>query len=157
MNLNVRFTWCVLGFLVAAALPAASRPAGDEAEAELLKLEGEIAVAIVQSDVAFVQRVWGDDFFYTGVRGETKTKKEIVAELKASQLKFERMQFDDQRVRVYGETAVVTGRATTEGRGPQGEISGRFRYTRVYVKRNGQWQLVTFHGTPIAAADAKPQ
>jgi hypothetical protein len=156
MNLRKILTWCVLGAGVATAQPVTSESAGDDAEAELLKLEGQIADAIVRSDVAFVRRVWGDDFFYTGVRGETKTKKEIVAELESSQLKFERMQFDDQRVRVYSESAVVTGRATTVGRGPQGEISGRFRYTRVYVKRMSQWQLVAFHGTPIAAEGGKP-
>ena len=156
MNLRTIIACCVFGGLLATTLLVASERASDDAEAELLKLENEIAAAIVRSDVAFVQRVWGDDFFYTGVRGETKSKKEIVAELESSQLKFERMQFDDQRVRVYGETAVVTGRATTKGRGPQGEISGRFRYTRVYVKRDGAWQLVVFHGTPIAAAGGKP-
>lgn len=149
--------WCVLGYFGAAALPALSAPAGDEPESELLKLESQIAQAVVRRDVAFVQRVWGDDFFYTGVRGETKTKKDIVAELESGELRFERLQFDDQRVRMYGETAVVTGRATTKGRGPQGEISGQFRYTRVYVRRSGQWQLVAFQGTPIAAERAATQ
>jgi hypothetical protein len=51
---------------------------------------------------------------------------------------------------VYGETAIVTGRATTKGRSPSGEITGWFRYTRLYVKRPGQWRLVAFQGTPIA-------
>ena len=117
---------------------------------EFIILENQIAQAVVQGDTAFMDRVWDDDFFYTGVRGEVKTKKDVLAEIRSGDLKFELMQFDDFRVRVYGETAIVTGHATTKERGPSGEITGRFRYTRVYVKRQGQWRLVAFQGTPIA-------
>ncbi len=119
-------------------------------EHELIIWENQIAQAVVQGDAVFMDCVWDDDFFYTGVRGEVKTKKEVLAELRSGDLKFELLQFDDFRVRVYGETAMVTGRATTKGRSPAGEITGRFRYTRLYVKRQGQWRLVAFQGTPIA-------
>ena len=70
-------------------------------------------------------------------------------------LKFTEMKFDEQRVRVYGETAIVTGRATTVGQSPQGKIRGQFRYTRVYVRRDGQWKLVAFQGTPISQSSVK--
>jgi hypothetical protein len=119
------------------------------AEQEILQLEHGIAEAVVKKDTAFVDRVWGDDFFYTGIRGELKGKADILAELKTGDLVFDVMEFDDIKVRVYGETVVVTGRATTKGRSPQGEITGVFRYTRVYVNRQGQWRLVAFQGTPI--------
>ena len=117
---------------------------------EFIILENQIAQAVVQGDTAFMDRVWDDDFFYTGVRGEVKTKKDVLAELRSGDLKFELMQFDEFQVRVYGETAMATGRATRKGRGPSGEITGRFHYTRLYVKRQGQWRLVAFKGTPIA-------
>jgi ketosteroid isomerase-like protein len=123
---------------------------GQEAERELRQLEDKIADAVVRRDIAFVERVWADEFVYTGVRGEVKTKTDILAELKAGDLQFEVLKFDDVRVRVYGDAAVATGRATTKGRSKQGQISGEFRYTRVYVKRRGAWQLVAFQGTPIA-------
>ena len=123
---------------------------GQEAERELRQLEDKIADAVVRRDIAFVDRVWAEEFVYTGVRGEVKTKTDILAELKAGDLRFEVLKFDDVRVRVYGDAAVATGRATTKGRSKQGEISGEFRYTRVYVKRRGAWQLVAFQGTPLA-------
>ncbi len=123
---------------------------GQEAERELRQLEDNIADAVVRRDTAFVDRVWAEEFVYTGVRGEVKTKADILAELRAGDLQFEVLKFDDIRVRVYGDAAVVTGRATTKGRSKQGEISGEFRYSRVYVNRCGAWQLVAFQGTPIA-------
>src|SRR5581483_2195288 len=102
-----------------------------------------------QTGCGLYDRVWGDDFFYTGVRGELRTKQDLLAELRSGDLEFELLRFDGISVRLYGEAAVVTGCATTKGHGPLGEISGQFRYTRVYVKRNGEWQLVAFQGTPI--------
>jgi uncharacterized protein (TIGR02246 family) len=124
---------------------------GQDAERELRQLEHKIAEGVVARDAAFVERVWADEFVYTGVRGEVKAKADILDELKAGDLRFEVLKFDDVRVRVFGNAAVATGRATTKGRSKEGEISGEFRYTRVYVKRNGAWQLVAFQGTPIAA------
>jgi len=128
----------------------ASWAVGQEATREVRQLEDEIAEAVVRRDLAFVERVWADEFVYTGIRGERKSKADILAELKAGELQFELMRFDDVRVQVYGDAAVATGRATTKGRSKQGEISGEFRYTRVYIKRPSGWQLVAFQGTPLA-------
>lgn len=122
---------------------------GDEAERALVALENQIARAVVEADTAFVERLWDEDFVYTGVRGEVKSKADILNELRDGALTFDLLRFDDLRVRVYGDAAVVTGLATTRGRSPAGEISGEFRYTRVYAKRQGQWRLVAFQGTPI--------
>jgi ketosteroid isomerase-like protein len=135
---------------IAMMLSLAMLASGSEQERELADLEQQIGVAIVKRDLSFVDRVWDDDFFYTGVRGEVKRKADILAELKSGELKFESMKFDDIRIRVYADTAVVTGRATTKGRSKMGEITGAFRYTRVYVKREGRWRLVAFQGTPLA-------
>lgn len=118
------------------------------AEREVRELESGIGQAVVSRDMAFVERVWAEEFVYTGVRGEIKGKADILAELQAGDLHFDVLQFDDVRVRVFGEAAVATGRAMTKGRSNQGEIRGEFRYTRVYVKRRGAWQLVAFQGTP---------
>ena len=85
---------------------------GQEAERELRQLEDKIADAVVRRDTAFVDRVWAEEFVYTGVRGEVKTKSDILAELRAGDLQFEVLKFDDVRVRVYGDAAVATGRCT---------------------------------------------
>ena len=122
---------------------------GHEAEREVRQLEDEIADAVVRRDTGFVDRVWADDFVFTGVRGEVKGKADILTELKAGDLQFDVLKFDDVRVQVFGDAAVATGRATTKGSSKQGEISGEFRYTRVYVKRLDTWQLVAFQGTPL--------
>jgi ketosteroid isomerase-like protein len=116
------------------------------AEQEIRLLEDQIGQAIVGRDTAFVERVWDEAFCYTGVRGERKTKADILAEIAAGSLKFTVMRFEDIDVRLHGDTAVVAGLAITQGQSPQGPIVGQFRYTRVYVKKSGQWKLVAFQG-----------
>ena len=134
----------ILSFLAAGFANAQS------IEHEITDLGNQVAQAIAKNDAAFVERVFADDFYYTGVRGEVKKKSDILNELKSGELKFELLQFDDIKVRHHGDTAIVTGLATTKGRSPQGPISGQFRYSRVYVKRQATWQLLLFQGTPVA-------
>ena len=53
-------------------------------------------------------------------------------------------------MRIYGEVAVVTGRATPKGVADGREFVDPVRYSRVYVKRDGRWQVVLFQQTRIA-------
>jgi len=53
-------------------------------------------------------------------------------------------------VRLYGDVAVVTGRATPKGIADGREFGEPIRYSRVYVKRDGRWQVVLFQQTRIA-------
>ena len=50
-------------------------------------------------------------------------------------------------VRVYGNTAIVTGVWNISGTTSGEERSGRMRFTRVWVRRNGQWLMASWQGT----------
>ncbi len=55
---------------------------------------------------------------------------------------------DDFKVRLYEEVAVVMYRLTAKG--PKFDTSNnQFRYTDVFVKRDGRWQCVISHNTPV--------
>ena len=61
----------------------------------------------------------------------------------------------DTKVRVYGDTAVLTGKVIKKGTYAEGPRKGQeynfqYRYTDVYVKRNGRWQVVASHLTGLA-------
>ena len=57
----------------------------------------------------------------------------------------------DLKVRVYGSTAVVTGKSNAKGSINGRELKGPVMFTRVYVKKDGKWQSVAFQQTPILA------
>jgi ketosteroid isomerase-like protein len=64
-------------------------------------------------------------------------------------LKFESAKSSDVKVRVYGKTAVMTGRFNAKGTFKGKTIDVRERYTAVWVKQNGRWQLVAEQGNFI--------
>jgi ketosteroid isomerase-like protein len=56
---------------------------------------------------------------------------------------------DDMKVRIYGDTAIVNGRTTEKIQAGSKELVIQYRRTDVFVKRNGRWQCVSFHGSRI--------
>jgi ketosteroid isomerase-like protein len=63
---------------------------------------------------------------------------------------FTTLDVSDRKVRFYGTTAVVTSLAVIQGTNAEGNISGSFRYTRVYVRdERGEWKIVSFEASPI--------
>jgi ketosteroid isomerase-like protein len=78
-----------------------------------------------------------------------QNKTQFIADLKSGTLKMESTKNDDMKVQVYGDTAIVTYRSTDKGKYKDFDISGQYRWTDVFVKRNGRWQIVSTQGTRI--------
>ena len=119
----------------------------DKAEQEIRQVEDKRREALLRSDTATLDRILADEYFVTNQFGQIQTKTQMISALKSGELKFESVVEDDVSVRVYGDAAVVTGRATSKH---EGRESTQVRFTRVYVKRRGHWQAVTYQVTRIA-------
>jgi len=126
-----------------------SAPKG-KAEQELIKLEKDRAQAAVRGDTAFLEQNTADDYTFINPRGTLATKAQMLAAFKSGDIKLQSNELDDLQVRVYGDTAVLTGRSTQKGQTQGQDSSGQYRFTRVYVKRDGHWQSVAFQSTRIA-------
>lgn len=102
--------------------------------------------------VALFERNAADDFtFIDALTGALGNKKETIERIKA--LDVQSWEFDDIKVRAYGETAVVTSRWTLKGTAKGKDISGQYRSTEVWVKRSGGWQEVASQATRIEKRD----
>jgi ketosteroid isomerase-like protein len=152
-------TCLILAAVLATAILAADGPPVAPAQREIRELEAQFARAVVEGDHAFYERVLADDFTHTSHTGVFKTRTEFLAENKFAEkepsgtgrTRYDAYDVDDLAVRIYGDTAVVTGRLSPKGRTAQGQpITGQYRYLRVWVKRQGRWQVVAFEGTRIA-------
>jgi ketosteroid isomerase-like protein len=62
---------------------------------------------------------------------------------------YEVLNWDDVKVRLYGDTALVTGRSTIKGKDQQGAIDQQQRWIRVFLRQDGRWQLVHFQATRV--------
>ena len=123
----------------------------DSVEQAVTQLEEELRVAISKRDMKAYARIVGDDYVFTNQDAVIRTKAQMVSAYDAGSIKYESVMFDEIKVHAYGDTAVVTGRTTQKMKDNDKDITGQFRYTRVYVKRQGKWQLVATHSTRIPA------
>lgn len=123
--------------------------AQSKAEREVLAANAAFDRAIVTRDADAYERILADDFILTAADGTVSDKKGEIAKVRSDDLTFESGKSDDVRVKVYGNTAVVTGRFTAKGKNAGRDFTFVERYTAVFVKQNGRWQMVAEQATEI--------
>lgn len=152
-------TCAVLLFSLLATLPAFSAQrvtarsrvvvdAGDpETVRQIVDLERQAREASLRRDADFSQRTLADDYVGITPLGQVTTKQDTVSARKTRQLRYENIDVTEMVVRLYGDTAVVTARADVKGTQLGEDFSGPYRYTRVWVRRGGHWQAVSYQAT----------
>ncbi|MBZ5658740.1 MAG: nuclear transport factor 2 family protein [Acidobacteriia bacterium] len=115
-----------------------------------LAAEQQFFRSLIGGDVGALDRILGDDFLLIDVMTGSEVKKpDLLAVLGSGQLKFEAIQPVESQVRLYGTTAVITGRTQMSGRFGEAVFTASSRYTHVFVKEQSQWRLVSAQGTQI--------
>jgi hypothetical protein len=125
----------------------ATGPRDEEAVREIVDLERQAKDAALHRDAAFSERTLAEDYVAISPLGQVIGKAETVAARRTAQLRYDSIEVTDMVVRLYGSTAVVTARADVRGKELGEEFSGPYRFTRVWVRRNGHWQTVSYQAT----------
>jgi ketosteroid isomerase-like protein len=122
-----------------------------KAEEELLKLEEAFAEAIIKNDLEGIGRIVADDWIIIDPNGEIIDRTRFLEVIKSGALTHDTMESEDFRVRVYGDSAVVTAITSAKGKFMGQEFSTYERATDVFVKRDRRWQCVLTHLTRFPA------
>lgn len=139
---------CFAPLRAAATRPkAGASTAEDEVVREIVDLERQAKDAALHRDAAFVERTLADDYVAITPLGQVVTKADTVSARKTAQLRYDTIEISDMVVRLYGNTAIVTARANVKGTELGEEFSGPYRFTRVWVRRNGKWLTVSYQAT----------
>jgi ketosteroid isomerase-like protein len=120
-------------------------------EKELLQIERDWTQASLKGDAAALGKILGDDWVGQGPAG-TMAKAQVLAELKSGDNKTDSITLGDMKVRVFGDTAIVTGSDDEKSSYKGKDTSGHWTWTDVFVKRKGHWQAVASQGTLMPAA-----
>ena len=107
--------------------------------------------AQIAADTIALRRIYADDFLGIGPTGVVRNKAEVIADFTTHALTYQSITTAEVRVRVYGNAAVETGRSTMVGQDKGKDVPRENRFTRVWVKRAGRWQLVQNHYSPLAS------
>jgi ketosteroid isomerase-like protein len=133
-------------FLLAAAssFTAHGVTADDRVVQEVKELERSEDAAVLASDLATLEKLWADDLTVNAPSDQVKRgKKEIFALIRAGMLDYASVERNVEAVLAHGDTVVTMGLEIVKPKGKTpfaGQVVHR-RYTNVWMKRNGRWQL----------------
>jgi ketosteroid isomerase-like protein len=111
----------------------------DKTQAEVLRLEKEFSEAVVKNDATAVGQFLADDWIIIDPDGGIIDKAAFLGVIKSGTLTHEMMESEDPRVRVYGNTAIITALTKTKGKFGGQAFTAEERATDVFVKHNGRW------------------
>src|SRR2546425_11781398 len=118
--------------------------------AELSCLESVWNDAYTHGNVDPLDQLLADDLIVTMTDMATLNKAQSIGLLRSGHLKFPRYETSDIRIRVYKHAAVVTGRLQRTRTVNGNNVDDDWRFTKVYVRRSGKWQVVAWHASTKA-------
>lgn len=118
-------------------------------ENHLLKLDNEWNEAYPRRDVSALDHIIADDWVCIDGAGLVISKRQLLDRVESSTAFLDPYKFDEITLRMFGDTAIVTGRLSGTRQDNDGTFYIEQRYTRVYVKRNDRWQSVATQVTVV--------
>lgn len=115
---------------------------GQTAEA-VEKANRSLTEAILKGDAKDFDQMTSDEYVLTSSTGKLWDKKKNLEALKEGTLTFDKIDDTDVKVHMYGDAAVVTGKAEIKGKSKDRAFDDEYRWTRVFVHHDGNWKCVT--------------
>ena len=140
-----------LGLMIAAVVPVQARQGKVDSDAGISQtlqgMEQAWLDAEKNHDAAAFEKLVADDWIGMSPDGKRQTKAERAAEIKGTHIASATL--GDMKVRVFGDTAVVTGTddevSMTDGK----RSNEHYVWTDVFVKRNGKWLAVASQSAQV--------
>jgi ketosteroid isomerase-like protein len=140
---HLTINMALLSFVIGQS-STAQQPANSTSEQEVRQMIEKYRTAILQRDVATLEKIWADDYVFVNAAGDVLTKTERLANIKSGATTLDSInEKENVTVRVYQNSAVATSRVTLKGQYSGQPVSGEYRSTLVWVKGPGGWQLVS--------------
>jgi ketosteroid isomerase-like protein len=140
-------------FCACAILPIAAQKESEAAK--IAALENRWNAAYKARDVSMMNSLLADDFIITIEDGSTFSKTGYIAHCNDKNTKVDVSEFVDMKVRIRGNTAIVTGQYHEEGATSGKPYVYHDRMTDVWMMIDGRWQVVASHySIPVKGASA---
>jgi ketosteroid isomerase-like protein len=137
------------GFFFAVSVAFIPASATADTADDIERLEQQRGQAILNADMPTLYAIYADDFFYNRARGDSLTRSEYLPMYASGELKVNKAVGEARDIRVYGDTALVSGvvhvDATINGENRMLHL----RYLNVWVKRGNGWVLVARQATNL--------
>jgi ketosteroid isomerase-like protein len=135
--------------IIATHFSRVSEATNETIEQTIMQLERERSNAAVKKDIAALKRIIADDFVGVESSGRIVNKAQTLNAVESSGDDIQSDAPDNIKIRVYGDTAVVTGQFSTKGKNKEADSNLKLLFTNVWAKRDGHWQVVNHQATQI--------
>jgi ketosteroid isomerase-like protein len=123
--------------------------AQNKASDELKQIENDWVAALKSKNAAKLGEILADDWVSLGWDGKLTNKAKALADLKSPAYGLDTIEMGPMTVRIYENTAVVTGSDTEKSKEDGKDTSGKYIWTDVFVKQNGKWRAVSSQSTKV--------
>lgn len=106
--------------------------------------------AQINKNYAVLDQVLGNDLVYTHSNGNTDSKESYIQSIRDGKSKYDAINVEEQKVRVYGNTAIINGICMIKAMSNGETINTHLKYTDVYVRKGKQWQMVAWQSIRLA-------
>lgn len=130
-----------LAILVAVATNGATAYAADD-EKTVADLDTQYQAAVKNNDAATMDRILADDFVLVVGSGKSFTKADLLNEARKASRHYEHQEDTDQKVRVWGDTAVVTAKLWLRGTENGKPFDYQLWFSDTYVRTPAGWRYV---------------
>jgi|SRR5690348_11381841 ketosteroid isomerase-like protein len=117
----------------------------DTAASTVLTLEHKWNEVYKNGDIEGMNSLLADDYIMTEEDGSTFSKPGYIAYYGNSTVQVDTSKMSALKVRMHGNTAVVTGEYHEKGMRKRKPYEYRDRFTDVWMSTNGRWQLIVSH------------
>ena len=121
---------------------------------EISQLEDRLRQAMLTSDVSTLDELIADTLVFTMIDGSVLGKEADLAAHRSRMLKIASLEPSDRHIQTYGNVAIVAVRMHMRGTYAGSDFEGVNRYTRVWLRTRGHWQIIAGHVSPVPPADA---
>jgi ketosteroid isomerase-like protein len=130
--------------VVSAAAEAQTSPSGTNEFVDLEKIWNE---AHLKGDASALENLWSDDLQVIVPKMARMTKSDVLGFARSGRMKFDHYTTSNINVRLFGDTAVVTG-DMKRSRTLNGQaVDDNWQFTKVYVRKAGRWRVVIFQAS----------
>lgn len=140
---------CCLAFVVPFVAHVAYARDAAQDEREIRLVEAKLCMAFQNGDAKTLRENMDGRFTQVSSRGEVTDLDQNIAEVSKRDPYYTEFRNHDQKVRLYGDAAIIIGVTTTKGKTGGESFDMDFKYTDTYIHRDGHWILAASHASRL--------
>ncbi len=126
----------------------------DELKQQVLAVDERFAQAVISNDHAAMEDILAEHAVIVTSTGRVSNHIEKVDSIRNGESQLTRVAIDSEEVYLHGDTAVVSEKLHAQGVAQTDPIDHWIQVTRVYIQRDGEWKLISYHSTRVAEGEA---